>query len=145
MPLTFAVQPEGLVVPVLVGQGHQATVALLASGKPVQAPLWLTGLIDTGTDVSCLSGSVVQSLGLIPSGHGKTQTVAGSLPVRLFDISLSLPHFGPSPGLRLLHDDLTVMELAQPIPKIDVLIGLDVLLTGKLLLDGPARQFTLDF
>ncbi len=45
----------------------------------------------------------------------------------------------------LTRGDLTVMELANPIPDVEVLIGLDILLDCRLLLDGPGRQFTLDF
>jgi len=36
-------------------------------------------------------------------------------------------------------------ELTTAIPDIDLLIGMDVLLDCKLLLDGPARNFTLEF
>jgi hypothetical protein len=45
----------------------------------------------------------------------------------------------------LTRRDLIVMEMPSPIPGVDVLIGLDVLLDCKLLLDGPARSFTLEF
>ena len=41
--------------------------------------------------------------------------------------------------------DLLVTELMITLPDADVLIGLDVPLKIKLLLDGPARSFTLDF
>jgi hypothetical protein len=37
------------------------------------------------------------------------------------------------------------MELPTPLPTANVVIGLDVLLGCKLLLDGPKRQFLLDF
>jgi hypothetical protein len=40
--------------------------------------------------------------------------------------------------------DLLVMEMPAGLP-LDVLIGMDVLLGCRLTLDGPARQFTLDF
>jgi hypothetical protein len=43
------------------------------------------------------------------------------------------------------HSDMLVTELAALLPDVDVLIGLDMLLTCKLLVDGPARQFTLEF
>jgi hypothetical protein len=36
------------------------------------------------------------------------------------------------------------MELPLGTP-VDVLIGMDVLLGCRMLLDGPGRQFTLDF
>jgi hypothetical protein len=45
----------------------------------------------------------------------------------------------------LTRDNLLVMEMPSPIPGVEVLIGLDILLDCKLLLDGPARQFTLEF
>lgn len=41
-------------------------------------------------------------------------------------------------------DDLVVMELPSPLA-VDVLIGMDVIRTCKLLVDGPAQHFTLDF
>jgi hypothetical protein len=40
--------------------------------------------------------------------------------------------------------DLEVMELPSQIAA-DVLIGMDVLLQCRMLLDGPGGQFTLDF
>ncbi len=45
----------------------------------------------------------------------------------------------------LTRDDLLIMELIDPIPGVEVLIGLDILLDCRLLLDGPGRQFTLEF
>jgi len=41
--------------------------------------------------------------------------------------------------------NLMVTELAHPIPGVDVLIGMDVLLACRLIVDGPARQFALEF
>jgi hypothetical protein len=40
---------------------------------------------------------------------------------------------------------MLVSELPTVLPDADVLVGLDVLLQLKFLLDGPAGQFTLDF
>jgi hypothetical protein len=45
----------------------------------------------------------------------------------------------------LTRRDLVVMEMPIPVPGVEVLIGLDILLDCKLLLDGPARQLTLEF
>jgi hypothetical protein len=41
--------------------------------------------------------------------------------------------------------DRNVLELANPIPGLDVLIGMDLLLTIKMILDGPRKQFILEF
>jgi hypothetical protein len=40
---------------------------------------------------------------------------------------------------------MNVLELANPIPGVDVLVGMDVILTCKMMVDGPVGQFTLDF
>ncbi len=40
---------------------------------------------------------------------------------------------------------LLVMEALATLPDADVLIGLDILLNCKTLLDGPARRFTIEF
>ena len=52
-------------------------------------------------------------------------------------------HFPP--GQALFFPDMPVMELSPPIPGVDALIGMDILLMCKLLLDGPAKQFTLEW
>ena len=67
------------------------------------------------------------------------------LAVNLFEVSVSVPPPGNLPGPMLTRHDLTVMEMPSPIPGVEVLIGLDILLNCKLVLEGPARRFTLDF
>lgn len=51
--------------------------------------------------------------------------------------------FGPVTALLL--PDVLVMELSKPLANFEVLIGLEVLLIARLLLDGPGQLFTLDF
>jgi hypothetical protein len=38
---------------------------------------------------------------------------------------------------------LLVMELTRPLPNVEVLIGLDILLGCLFLIEGPARRFSL--
>jgi len=145
MQLTFPVHADGLTLTVLVGLNHQEATTLVQAGQPVPAPLWKTAVIDTGSNVTCVSGATLQQLGVSGTGQGSTQTASGALAVRLFQVSLGIPLFGNPPGSLLLNRQLTVMELLSAIPNVDVLIGLDILLTGRLLLDGPVKQFTLEF
>jgi hypothetical protein len=65
--------------------------------------------------------------------------------VNIYKVSLGITD--PTQPVRtwLTQPDLEVTELTTALPDTDVLIGLDVLLDCKLLLDGPARQFTLEF
>jgi hypothetical protein len=143
--LTFPLQRNELKLTAVVGLHHQAMRDRLAAGLPLLSPVWTTGLIDTGSTVSCIAADVVHKLGLPPAGQSTTRTAHGSVPVRLFRVSLSIPPAGNLPGPMLMRSDLLVMELIDPPPDVEVLIGLDILLDCRLLLDGPARQFTLEF
>jgi hypothetical protein len=62
-----------------------------------------------------------------------------------YRVSLSIPPAQNLPGPMLTYGDMTVLELPTSLPGVDVLIGLDVLLTCKLIVDGPGGHFTLDF
>jgi hypothetical protein len=73
-----------------------------------------------------------------------TQSVGGTLPVNLFEVSLHILDAANIGLPWLSHPSLVVMELAAVVP-FDALIGLDVIRTCKLLIDGPANRFTVDF
>jgi hypothetical protein len=143
--LTFAIPAGELKLTVVVGHGRRALVDLLAKGQAPPPPVWTTALIDTGTNVTCVASAVLAKLGLISTGQASSQSVTGLAAVKLFDVSLSIPPAANAPGTMLTRHDITVMESPNALPDVDVLIGLDVLLDCKLLLDGPARHFTLEF
>lgn len=143
--LTFPLQLGELKLAALIGLYHQAMVDRIVAGLPPLAPIWARGVVDTGSSITCIATDILRVLGVPPVGQTSTRTAAGSVPVRLFRVSLSIPPAGNLPGSMLTYNDLIVMELINPIPDVDVLIGLDVLLDCRLLLDGPARQFTLEF
>lgn len=143
--LTFPIPSGELKLTVVIGHSRNALSVLLAAGQAPPAPIWTTGVVDTGTNVTCVTPAVLQRLGLISIGQSSSQTAAGQAAVNLFEVSLSIPPAGNVAGPMLTRRDLTVMELPSPIPGVEALIGLDILLDCKLLLDGPARQFTLEF
>jgi hypothetical protein len=45
----------------------------------------------------------------------------------------------------LVEPQLLVMELTRPLPNVEVLIGLDILLGRRFLIEGPARRFSFEF
>jgi hypothetical protein len=50
----------------------------------------------------------------------------------------------PSQG-ELVEASLLVMELTTTLPQVEVLIGLDLLLGYRFVLEGLARRFSLDY
>jgi hypothetical protein len=143
--LTFEKPAGDLTLTVVVGHGRRALLDHLASGQQPPSPVWTTGVVDTGTNVTCVTSVVLQKLGLLSTGQGSSHTVSGEAAANLFSVSVSIPPPDNVPGPMLTRRDLTVMEMPSPIPGVEVLIGMDNLLDCKLLLDGPARRFTLEF
>ena len=144
--MTFPIQPDGLLCDVLVGLDGQTTTRLHAAGQAILPPVRCRGLIDTGTDVTCVAPAVLRRLGLNnPAHRTKTHTVSGVAAVDLFEVSLSVADLANLPGPMLVLPSLQVLEVPGTLPNLDVLIGMDVLLTARLLVDGPGRTFTLDF
>jgi hypothetical protein len=139
------VQPDGLIIGVMIGVSGARARDLLAAGQAVPRPLLVRGVIDTGTDATALAPRIAQALGVPLAGNAITHTAAGPVHVPYYEVSLSLL---PSPVASPFFTDplLIVTELHQALPAhIEVLVGLNVLLQLTLLLDGPGRTFTLSY
>lgn len=144
--LAFPVTPAGLAVPVWIGLDGQATAALLAAGLPIPAAIQARGLIDTGSDVTVVASWILQQLAVPVASTTSTRTAAGPIPVKLVAVSLGITDpTRPAGSPWLTQPGLLAMEAPAVLPDADVLIGLDILLECKMLLDGPARHFTLEF
>jgi hypothetical protein len=143
--VTFSVTRAGLAVAVWVGLDGKTSAALQAAGRPIPAPVRARGLLDTCADVTAIASWVIRQLAIAPATTATTQTAGGVVAVNLYEMSLSIADPGPAGGLLVTHPGLVVSELSVGLPDADVLVGLDLLLEGKLLLDGPARQFTLEY
>ncbi len=64
--LSFAVSAAGLVVPVWVGPDALTLADQAMTGKPIESPLPGLGLLDTGTDITAVAGTILKRLGLPP-------------------------------------------------------------------------------
>jgi hypothetical protein len=131
-------------VDVLVNQEAALLIALRASGQ-LCPPVEAKGLIDTASNVSGLSPAIVSQLGLPPIGPPTMTTgIGGAILVQLYRVSLHIRDAAaPNLPMRTLAS-LLVMQL-PPGPSCDVLIGMDVLIGCKLIVDGPGGQFTVEF
>jgi hypothetical protein len=87
---------------------------------------------------------LLQQLAVAVSQQGMTHGISGSVPVQLYKISLHILNFADLGGPWFSHPSILVMGLPAGLP-IEVLIGMDVLRTCKMVVDGPGLQFTLEF
>ena len=142
---TFAAGKNGLMVPVFVGLDGDTTAQLFAKSLPITSPVGARGNIDTGSTVTAVSPWVFQRLG-IPALHLRTtQTASGPAAVRIFSVSIGIRESLQPGAAAYTASTVLVMELPKDLADEDVLIGLDVLRELNLLLEGPAKTFSLIF
>jgi hypothetical protein len=143
--ISFAISPAGLRVPVMIGLNAGDLAKAQSSGTRFPPPTSGIAEVDTGSNVTAVSQTLIQPLGVSPTRTQKTQTISGQIPVNRFRVSLSI--FDPTqPGVPMLTDaDLEIMELPNPLPGVDALIGMDLLIQCKFTIDGPGGTFSFDF
>ena len=95
--------------------------------------------------MTAVSAAILQRLGVPVQFRATTQTAAGQLAVDVFKVSVGIRDLADPTATELVESNLPVMELTTAYRKIEVLIGLDILLGYRFLLEGPARQFSLEF
>jgi hypothetical protein len=141
----YPISPAGLEVPVLIGLDGQDSSDLVAAGQVVPNPIMLRGILDTGSSVTAVAPWVFQRLGLSSKGKSSTTTAGGQMPVELFRVSIAILPPSNLQGPSLTLSSIWASGLSVTIPDADVLIGLNVLRELKLILDGPAHIFSLEF
>jgi len=142
--LTFPISADGLCADVRVNLDSTGLASLHASDQPVPPSIEAKGLIDTGTDISVVAPFILQQLGVQVHSQRKTQGIGGQIQIRLFQVTLFILDKAQPQLPWFIVPDLLVMETPSALP-VEVLIGMDVIRTCKLLVDGPGQQFTLDF
>lgn len=137
-------QFPGPIVELFVGITDARRNALTTAGAPI--PNWISArlLIDSGASSTCLDPSIIQPLGLTPTGSVAAQTpstngVAHN--VALYDVQLAMMH----PVNVRFFDALAVAECHLKDQGIDGLLGRDVLEKCVLIVNGEAGHMTLCF
>jgi hypothetical protein len=142
--LTLPITPDGLRVDVLVNLDATVLVPLRTSGQPAPSPVAAHGLIDTGSDITVLSMALLQQLGVAVQSPVTTHGITGPVQANTYLVSLHILDARNIAHPWLSQPQLRVMGL-QLGTMFDVLIGMDILRTCKLTVDGPGGQFTLDY
>lgn len=142
--LTFPIVPDGLVIDVMLNIEASLLIPLRASGQAWN-PIETKGLVDTASNISGISPTLVRQFHLAPSGPPTTTTgIGGQVTVQLYRISLHLRDATDLTLPMFTLPSLLVMEL-PPGPACDMLIGMDVLVGCKLIVDGPGGVFAIEF
>lgn len=145
---TRQVTPNGLLVVIaFVGVSQGRRTALESSNSPVPNAVQVDGLIDTGATCTCVDPSVLDQLGLSPTGSTTVNTPStGDTPAVAdqYDVSVIIPT-GPGHAPLTRQTVPVVKSLLLPRQGFHALIGLDILRGCHLTYDGQNGLFTLAY
>jgi hypothetical protein len=142
--LTLPIVAGELLIDVRLNLHAPALAAFQTTQKAAPASVPAKAILDTGSNVTGVSTALIQQLSLVQTVPSKTHGIGGVVQVQMFRASLIIVDPVQPQVPWFVQPDLLVMELPPGTPA-DVLIGMDILLDFRLLMDGPNRQFTLDY
>lgn len=145
--LTLQLSQHGALLDVHVGVSQARRNALVAANQPVPNVVPTRMLIDTGASCTCIDLTVLNQLGLSPTGTAQVLTPStGTAPhsANQYDVSILIAFGNP---LRLLYSNHTiaVVEADLSAQGIQGLIGRDILAGSLLVYDGETGYFTISF
>jgi hypothetical protein len=130
---------------VFVGTNGDDTEALIDTGVLPRPPVKAKAVIDTGAATTSMSPAVLRQLLAAQVGEADNETAGGVVRVGLYVVSIGFFADDAETISDSVVLNLEVSEFAHPLENTDVLIGMDVLAHCRLLVDGPAERFTIDF
>lgn len=142
--LTFPIVAGELLVDVRVNHDASSLLDIQSAGRSAPASVVARALLDTGSNVTVIAPGILTQLGLIPCYYTATHGIGGLVQVGVYRVSLIILDASRPQPPWFTRPDLLVMDMPSPLP-VDVLIGMDVLLECRLLVDGPNRTFMIDF
>jgi hypothetical protein len=142
---TYPIIKDGCTLDVLIGLGAVEMQAALAAGQPIPPPLTARAVFDTGSDRTAVTPGILQQFGLRRMGTAQTQTAAGAIYVRVYELSLSVPNPTGALTPMLVRPQWLVTEFLHAPSGIDVLLGMDLARECLSIIDGPGGLFTLGF
>jgi len=142
--LTFPIATAELLVDVRVNLDASSLLEIRSAGRSAPTSVAARAFLDTGSDVTVIAPDILTQLGLLPSYYTTTHGISGLIQVGIYRVSLNVLDPNQPHILGFMQPDLLVMEMPSPLP-VDVIIGMDVLLGCRMLLDGPAGVFSLDY
>ena len=134
----------GPLIDLLVSVSSPRRDALTKAGLPVPNPVSLRALIDTGASGTCIDPTIIQQLGMPPSGSTLIHTPSTSgapHPCNQYDVSLIFVH----PKITFTFHALPVVETSLASQGIQGLLGRDVLAECLFIYDGASGNYTLAF
>lgn len=143
--LTFPKSQLGPILDVTIAPGREAMKQISAAGQPRPSPQTVKMLVDTGADKSALDENLIEQWGIPYVQAGWAKTMAGTKPVRMYELALSLKGQAAHPTWDV--ESLVITARREPFQGMPYsgLIGRDLLDRAVFVFNGPEHHCTLTF
>lgn len=135
----------GPILDMIVGSSAPRILELQAAGQVVPVPQNIRALLDTGASCTCIDPTVLNALGLQPTGNTSISTPStGATPVDAYtyDVSIVIPAGNQQPLIRAVMS-VCASELIPLGYK--ALLGRDILSVCHVTYNGSDGFFTLAY
>lgn len=148
--LSLQITPYGPVVDLMVGVSSPRYEAMKKAGLPDPPLIKARMLVDTGASQTNVCTSIIQQLGISPTGQVMMHTPStGTTPVAMdqYDVNfyINLPHASALQNSMHVVPTIPVTSSNFSAQGIDGLIGRDILESATLVYHGHIKLFTLSF
>ena len=130
---------SGPVIQVSIGPSRELILSV-GSHAHLEQPHPVTAIVDTGAQTTVLNPATVKQLHLKPVGKITIVTPSTTVPVEC-----SRYHVNVYFSKDYVAENVLAVEAPMGGQPYQCLIGRDILRLGKLLYDGTANEFTLEF
>jgi Aspartyl protease len=137
--ITIPINPIGPILEI----GISSPASQLTSGSAKPQAIWFKALADTGCTHTSIHASVAQKSGLKVIGKGGAQTPGGNTAVNVYHGDLFIRSLiSWSSNFDWQFADRGLVEMVNPNPNFDALLGMDILNLGTFTTHGGLKVAT---
>jgi hypothetical protein len=126
--------------------GISLPLSLNPAGAQTPPILWILAIADTGCSHTSIHSSIATKCGLTVLGKGGATTPAGNVAVNLYHGDLLFRSLVGRPStFEWRFADRTFVEMLNPNPAFDALLGMDILNEGTFICSGLHKQATFSW
>lgn len=144
--LTAQIGPDGPIVNIMIGISRPRMDAMKALGQNIPPPIEIRALIDTGASCTVIDNTIINNLGLVPTGTAPIHTPStGTSPhiCNQYDISIAIPM--GSAQFVVVFNTRPAIGADLSAQGIQGLIGRDLLEKGTLWYNGLESSLSIAF
>jgi hypothetical protein len=144
--LEVPIGPDGPIIDVRIWVGTEQAESLAAGGRTIHPPFSVSGLVDTGAEVTAIQGSIIAWMGIPSVGfmEASSSVLGGEVrTVPIHRLRMTFGSLGDTHAPKWRTIDAIGVDVVSP--GASVLIGRDLLATCRFTYDGRKHRLMMSY